>query len=210
MGVWSVHGPLLSWPAAFLSGTTAASGTQWACWAGVFCPTLFACQAACLPWTCMEARNRLSCAQTLAQAPELDCVYQARLCRGCKLTSGWQADQWRASCLIRGLPATCAGFALIKTVGSLGSFAGPALIGALADTTGGFAAPCLLLAACALAGAAMLLGFRAPGAPTAHPTLPNPSSAPPKARQARACSSLACVPLTRTGGAAARQPGLLQ
>ena len=57
-----------------------------------------------------------------------------------------------------------AGFAVIKTVGSLGSFLGPALIGALADATDGFAAPCLLLAACVLAAAGLLLGFRAPGA----------------------------------------------
>ena len=56
-----------------------------------------------------------------------------------------------------------AGFAVIKTVGSLGSFLGPALIGALADATDGFAAPCLLLAACVLAAAGPLLGFRAPG-----------------------------------------------
>ena len=26
VGIWSVHGPLMGWPAAFLSGTTAASG----------------------------------------------------------------------------------------------------------------------------------------------------------------------------------------
>ncbi len=89
-------------------------------------------------------------------------MYQARHGKGgnecCKQISEEQSAHRRA-CLRR------AGFALIKTVGSLGSFAGPALIGTLADATGGFAAPCLLLAACALGGAAMLLAFRAPGAP---------------------------------------------
>ncbi|KAK9837315.1 hypothetical protein WJX81_005659 [Elliptochloris bilobata] len=84
VGIWSVHGPLMGWPAAFLSGTTAASG-----------------------------------------------------------------------------------FALMKMVGALGSFLGPALIGGLADATGGFAVPCLVLACCVAAGAVLMLAFRAPGGPPA-------------------------------------------
>lgn len=58
-----------------------------------------------------------------------------------------------------------AGFALMKMVGTLGSFLGPALIGALADATGGFAAPCLVLGVCLAAGAVLMLAFRAPSAP---------------------------------------------
>ena len=53
----------------------------------------------------------------------------------------------------------------MKMVGTLGSFLGPALIGALADATGGFAAPCLVLGVCLAAGAVLMLAFRAPGAP---------------------------------------------
>ena len=56
-----------------------------------------------------------------------------------------------------------AGFALMKMVGALGSFLGPALIGALADATGGFAAPCLVLGVCLAASAVLMLAFRAPG-----------------------------------------------
>ena len=58
----------------------------------------------------------------------------------------------------------------MKMVGTLGSFMGPALIGALADATGGFAAPCLVLGVCLAVGAVTMLAFRAPGAP------PRPSS----------------------------------
>ena len=53
----------------------------------------------------------------------------------------------------------------MKMVGTLGSFLGPALIGALADATGGFAAPCLVLGVCLAAGAVLMLAFRAPGTP---------------------------------------------
>jgi hypothetical protein len=81
-GIWALQGPLMSWPAAFLSGTNAASG-----------------------------------------------------------------------------------FALVKMAGSLGSFAGPSLIGALSDAQGGrYAGALFVLAALLAVSGLMLLLFRQPEA----------------------------------------------
>lgn len=63
----------------------------------------------------------------------------------------------------------CAGFALIKMAGGLGSFVGPSLIGALSDSSSGggggsYTAAVLLLAAFLVVASAMQLLFREPGA----------------------------------------------
>lgn len=54
--------------------------------------------------------------------------------------------------------AAALGFALVKTGGALGAFAGPLLVGLLADHLNGFSVPMLLLAGVAGACAALVLG----------------------------------------------------
>ena len=62
-------------------------------------------------------------------------------------------------------PELCAGFALIKMAGGVGSFVGPSLIGALSDSSdGSCTAAVLLLAAFLVIASAMQLLFREPGA----------------------------------------------
>jgi ACS family tartrate transporter-like MFS transporter len=57
-------------------------------------------------------------------------------------------------------PAAAASIALINATGNLGGFAGPYLIGYLADLTGGYTAGLLYLVACGLAGSALVLSLR--------------------------------------------------
>ena len=61
--------------------------------------------------------------------------------------------------LLRGT-AAAAGIALVNSLGNLGGFAGPYLLGALKDATGGTTGAFLVLAAVALAGGALCLSLR--------------------------------------------------
>lgn len=56
-----------------------------------------------------------------------------------------------------------AGFALLKTVGAVGSFTGPFLIGALADSQGTYTRAIETLAAFLLIAAGLNIGFPGPG-----------------------------------------------
>ena len=57
-------------------------------------------------------------------------------------------------------PAAAASIALINATGNLGGFAGPYMIGYLADVTGGYTAGLLYLITCGLAGSALVLSLR--------------------------------------------------
>lgn len=72
----------------------------------------------------------------------------------------WQALMHRCKCL-RKPPA--AGFALMKMMGSAGSFVGPYFIGVSSDASGSFTPAMLLLALCLLCAGVMQLFFREPG-----------------------------------------------
>ena len=57
-------------------------------------------------------------------------------------------------------PAAAASIAFINSAGNLGGFAGPYLIGYLADKTGGYTAGLLYLVTCGLVGSALVLSLR--------------------------------------------------
>lgn len=57
-------------------------------------------------------------------------------------------------------PAAAAGIALINSVGNLGGFAGPYLIGRVRDATGGFAGSLLTIAGMLLMGSALAISLR--------------------------------------------------
>ena len=57
-------------------------------------------------------------------------------------------------------PAAAASVALINATGNLGGFAGPYLIGYLADRTGGYTAGLLYLVTCGVLGSALVLSLR--------------------------------------------------
>ena len=69
-------------------------------------------------------------------------------------------------------PAAAASIALINATGNLGGFAGPYMIGYLADVTGGYTAGLLYLITCGLAGSALVLSLRVVR-PDADSTLTN-------------------------------------
>ena len=68
-------------------------------------------------------------------------------------------------------PAAAASVALINATGNLGGFAGPYLIGYLADRTGGYTAGLLYLVTCGVLGSALVLSLRHTK-PDAEPTAP--------------------------------------
>ena len=73
--------------------------------------------------------------------------------------------------------AAAASIALINATGNLGGFAGPYLIGYLADLTGGYAAGLLYLVACGLAGSALVLSLRVARPDAAAPLTEKPAVA---------------------------------
>ena len=74
-------------------------------------------------------------------------------------------------------PAAAASVALINATGNLGGFAGPYLIGYLADRTGGYTAGLLYLVTCGVLGSALVLSLRHTK-PDAEPTPPIKTAAP--------------------------------
>ena len=56
-----------------------------------------------------------------------------------------------------------AGFALINSLGAVGGFIGPSLVGLLTDRGGGFAPAMLVLAAFLVVAGCLILAFPAPG-----------------------------------------------
>jgi ACS family tartrate transporter-like MFS transporter len=67
---------------------------------------------------------------------------------------------WALPTIFLSGPAAAASIALINATGNLGGFAGPYLIGYLADLTGGYTAGLLYLVACGLTGSALILSLR--------------------------------------------------
>jgi ACS family tartrate transporter-like MFS transporter len=69
---------------------------------------------------------------------------------------------WTLPPLLLGGTAAAAGFALINSVGNLGGFAGPTVMGYLRETTGGYAGGLLVLAAALVIQAGIVVSLRLP------------------------------------------------
>ena len=67
---------------------------------------------------------------------------------------------WALPTIFLSGPAAAASIALINATGNLGGFAGPYMVGYLADLTGGYTAGILYLGACGVAGSALVLSLR--------------------------------------------------
>ena len=67
---------------------------------------------------------------------------------------------WALPTIFLSGPAAAASIALINATGNLGGFAGPYMIGYLADLTGGYTAGLLYLVMCGLIGSALVLSLR--------------------------------------------------
>ncbi|RPI51484.1 MAG: MFS transporter [Acidobacteria bacterium] len=67
---------------------------------------------------------------------------------------------WALPTIFLSGPAAAASIALINATGNLGGFAGPYLIGYLADRTGGYTAGLMYLVMCGLIGSALVLALR--------------------------------------------------
>jgi len=81
---------------------------------------------------------------------------------------------WSLPTIFLSGPAAAASIALINATGNLGGFAGPYLIGYLADVTGGYTAGLLYLVFCGLAGSALVLSLRVARPDAAAPLTDNP------------------------------------
>jgi ACS family tartrate transporter-like MFS transporter len=76
---------------------------------------------------------------------------------------------WALPTIFLSGPAAAASIALINATGNLGGFAGPYMIGYLADLTGGYAAGIMYLVASGLIGSALVLSLRTTGPDTEIP-----------------------------------------
>jgi nitrate/nitrite transporter NarK len=70
---------------------------------------------------------------------------------------------WALPTLFLGGTAAAASIGLINSVGNLGGFAGPYVIGYLSDRTGTFTAGIYYLVACGVIGGVLVLCMRLPG-----------------------------------------------
>jgi ACS family tartrate transporter-like MFS transporter len=73
---------------------------------------------------------------------------------------------WTLPPLLLGGTAAAAGFALINSIGNLGGFAGPTVMGYLRESTGGYAGGLLVLAAALVIQAAIVVTLRLPATRT--------------------------------------------
>jgi MFS transporter, ACS family, tartrate transporter len=73
---------------------------------------------------------------------------------------------WALPPIFLGGTAAAAGIALINAVGNLGGFAGPAIMGALRDATGGYAGGLLVLSSALVIEALLVLSLRLPSPET--------------------------------------------
>ena len=76
---------------------------------------------------------------------------------------------WALPTIFLSGPAAAASIALINATGNLGGFAGPYLIGYLADLTGGYTAGILYLVTCGLIGSALVLSLKVTRGETEQP-----------------------------------------
>jgi len=93
------------------------------------------------------------------------------------------SGRWSSTSTFWGLPtsflsgtAAAGGIAMINSIGNLGGYAGPTIMGHLKDPSGNYTRGLLTLAACFLAGATLAVCIRL--RKTAAPTPTPPSAAP--------------------------------
>ena len=176
-GIWSPQGPLLSWPAVILSGTNAASGEhQWQRALALMMVCLFCLRIAARgiwsPHGPLLSWPAVIVSWTDAASGETQSANSSRNNLQSMVDSIlWQALMHRCKCL-RKSPA--AGFALMKMMGSAGSFVGPYFIGVTSDASGSFTPAMLLLALCLLCAGVMQLFFREPGKKPSFKSLCSP------------------------------------
>ena len=82
---------------------------------------------------------------------------------------------WALPTLFLSGPAAAASIALINATGNLGGFAGPYLIGYLADITGGYTAGLMYLISCGVLASGLILSLRTT---RQEPETPQADSAP--------------------------------
>jgi ACS family tartrate transporter-like MFS transporter len=82
---------------------------------------------------------------------------------------------WAIPPMLLGGTAAAAGIALINSIGNLGGFFGPSMMGWLRDTTGGYTGGLLVLAAALVVEAILVVSLRLP-AP--RPAMPGAVPAP--------------------------------
>ena len=73
---------------------------------------------------------------------------------------GWLGPFWAMPTAFLREQAAAGGIALINSMGAVGGFVGPYLIGEIKERTGEFALGLLLLAACNVAAVVVVLGLR--------------------------------------------------
>jgi ACS family tartrate transporter-like MFS transporter len=83
---------------------------------------------------------------------------------------------WSLPTMFLSGPAAAASVALINATGNLGGFAGPYIVGYLADRTGGYTAGLMYLIACGVIGSGAVLSLRATRPDVGAPIVDRPSS----------------------------------
>jgi len=102
----------------------------------------------------------------------------AALCFTVSGILAFQATYWAIPSGFLTGRAAAGGLALIVSVGNLGGFVGPSMIGALKQMSGGFTWPLIAIAAIMLAGALITAWLGDPGANAGESTdAPEPASA---------------------------------
>ncbi|MEX3760625.1 MFS transporter [Paraburkholderia phenoliruptrix] len=101
------------------------------------------------------------CASTLADAPALKLI---ALCFTVSGILGFQATYWAIPSSFLTGRAAAGGLALIVSVGNLGGFVGPSMIGWLKQISGGFTVPLFAVAGFLLLGALTIAWLGDPGA----------------------------------------------
>jgi len=112
-----------------------------------------------LAWSALGAAGGLVLAATAGTNVAL-LVLAFTICQAGQRTV--QPLFWTLPPLLLGGTAAAAGFALINSVGNLGGFAGPTVMGYLRETTGGYAGGLLVLAAALVIQAAIVVALRLP------------------------------------------------
>ena len=101
------------------------------------------------------------CASTLVDAPALKLI---ALCFTVSGILGFQATYWAIPSSFLTGRAAAGGLALIVSVGNLGGFVGPSMIGWLKQISGGFTVPLFAVAGFLLLGALTIAWLGDPGA----------------------------------------------
>ncbi|WP_116135159.1 MFS transporter [Trinickia diaoshuihuensis] len=108
------------------------------------------------------------CVSGFTDAPVLKLI---ALCFTVSGILAFQATYWAIPSGFLTGRAAAGGLALIVSVGNLGGFVGPSMIGALKQMSGGFTWPLMAIAAILLAGALVTVWLGDPGADVGEPTV---------------------------------------